>query len=78
MGLPTSANASQGGYAGGLADGFLTVLTPNAPAAATTSAVAPAATAEFSPRRAVRREAVRSSRGCLAPAAHRGIEPCLQ
>jgi hypothetical protein len=77
IGLPTSSNASQGGYAGGVTDGFLTVLAPTGPVPTPLSA-APAATEEFVPRRVVRHQSVRPGHGCLAPAAHRGIEPCLQ
>ena len=78
IGLPTSANATQGGYAGGTSDGFLTVLTPNASTSSVTTSAAPSATTELFPRRRLYRKAVRGGRGCLAPAAQRGVEPCLQ
>ena len=80
IGLPTSGNASQGGYAGGVTDGFLMALTPNTSSSSTTSLSVPAVTAAPVLRRTVKseRELVRNRRGCLAPAAHRGVEPCLQ
>jgi hypothetical protein len=79
LGLPTSANASQGGYAGGVTDGFLTVLAPGAPAPSAGSSAMPSRTAESIPSRTLRRHAAKpNTRGCLAPAADRGIEPCLQ
>jgi hypothetical protein len=79
MGLPTSANASQGGYAGGVTDGFLTVLTPGASSPSVNSAAIPARTAESMPSRTLRRQTPKvRTRGCLAPAGNRGIEPCLQ
>jgi Beta-propeller repeat len=92
IGLPTSGNASQGGYAGGISDGFLAVLAPGGTTAATTAAVpAGAGTPEALPLRNIRRERepaartgvepagrARAARGCLAPAAHRGVEPCMK
>jgi hypothetical protein len=76
IGLPTSANASQGGYAGGVSDGFLAVFGPSS-----TSSVHPS-TVSSGPRVAPARGSVHKTfsdrKGCLAPAGHRGPEPCLQ
>lgn len=76
IGLPTSDYASQGGYAGGLTDGFLAVLAPGTPAAPSAASI-PAATQGWMPRRLPKRAPARHTRGCLAPASHRGVEPCL-
>jgi hypothetical protein len=81
IGLPTSANASQGGYAGGISDGFLAVIGPatsstQSQSTTTTTAVTSIPVRGKAPKhRAL--STTESRRGCLAPTGHRGTEPCL-
>ncbi|HLH19938.1 MAG TPA: SBBP repeat-containing protein [Bryobacteraceae bacterium] len=81
IGLPTSGNASQGGYAGGISDGFLAVIGSGSPSAAS-QPVTPPVTSYIPVRgKAPKHRPVttREARhGCLAPAGHRGTEPCLE
>jgi hypothetical protein len=80
IGLPTSANASQGGYAGGISDGFLAVIGSGTPSAATQPTMPPVTSIPLRGRAPIHRpvKARDARQGCLAPTGHRGTEPCLE
>jgi len=78
IGLPTSANASQGGYAGGISDGFLAVLAPGGSSSAAQPTSTPVTSVLRNGKGAPRRPVKQSRHGCLAPAGYRGPEPCLE
>jgi hypothetical protein len=77
IGLPTSSLSYQGGYAGGISDGFLAVFTPAGPGSSVVTASGPVAAPQRMPVRITKRIPLHPTRGCIAPAGHRGPEPCL-